>query len=90
MAYVLQNRFIDLHSEVEELNVQLEEKINERTMELFFSEIGIKLYSDLCSELNHDMGSGGRTALKKMAEIGRPPIDKISRIYRSSRISTAS
>ncbi len=79
MAYVLQNRFIDLHSEVEELNVQLEEKINERTMELFFSEIGIKLYSDLCSELNHDMGSGGRTALKKMAEIKeRPPIDKIS------------
>ena len=79
MAYVLQNRFIDLHGEVEELNVQLEEKINERTMELFFSEIGVKLYSDLCSEFGYDMGTKSRTALKKMAGLKeRQPIDKIS------------
>jgi len=51
MASVLQNNFIDLNREVEELNVQLEEKINERTMELFFSEIGRGLYVEMLKEI---------------------------------------
>jgi len=51
MAYVLQNNFIDLTNEVEELNVSLEEKINERTMELLFSEIGRGLYVEMLGEI---------------------------------------
>lgn len=34
MAYVLSSRFMDLHSEVEDLNVNLEHKVKERTREL--------------------------------------------------------
>jgi AraC-like DNA-binding protein len=47
MAYVLQNRFIMLNREVEELTHQLEDKVNERTMELFFSEITRDLYAGI-------------------------------------------
>jgi len=50
MAYVLQNRFIDLHREVEELTQQLEEKVNDRTMELFLSEITHRLYAEIAGE----------------------------------------
>lgn len=46
MAYVLQNRFIELNREVEELTHQLEEKVNERTMELLLSEITKEIYAD--------------------------------------------
>ncbi len=79
MAYVLQSRFIDLHHEVEELNVQLEEKINERTMELFFSEIGVKLYSDICRDLSTEPGKKTPASLKKInGEKTAPSLDKIS------------
>ena len=46
MAYVLQNRFIELNREVEELTLQLEDKVNERTMELLLSEITKEIYAD--------------------------------------------
>jgi|GEM_PF-620702 len=61
MAYVLQNNFIDLTQEVEELNIQLEAKVNERTMELLFSEIGRGLYVDMLKELP-DSGSPEKKA----------------------------
>ncbi len=46
MAHVLQNRFIELNREVEELTHQLEEKVNDRTMELLLSEITKDIYAD--------------------------------------------
>ena len=59
MAHVLQDRFISLHREVEELTQQLEEKVNDRTMELFFSEITRELYAGMSAE------SAGRGKKKK-------------------------
>jgi AraC-like DNA-binding protein len=52
MAYVLMNSFVDLHHEVEELNTRLEEKINERTMDLLFRDMGTELYLRLLGELS--------------------------------------
>ncbi len=59
MAYVLQNRFIDLHREVEELTHQLEEKVNDRTMELFLSEITHRLYAEIAGEPSMRAHDGG-------------------------------
>lgn len=59
MAYVLQNRFIDLHREVEELTLQLEEKVNDRTMELFLSEITHRLYAEIAGESPMRAPDGG-------------------------------
>lgn len=50
MANVLQGRFLDLHHEVEELTHQLEEKVNDRTMELLLSEITHRLYAEMAGE----------------------------------------
>ncbi|MBN2158118.1 MAG: helix-turn-helix domain-containing protein [Spirochaetes bacterium] len=50
MAHVLQSRFVTLNREVEELTQQLEEKVNDRTMELFFSEITRDLYAGISGE----------------------------------------
>lgn len=65
MAYVLQNRFIDLHHEVEELTHQLEEKVNDRTMELFLSEITHRLYAEIAGESTVRAPEGAET-LKEM------------------------
>lgn len=59
MAHVLQNRFIDLHREVEELTHQLEEKVNDRTMELFLSEITHRLYAEIAGESTPAAPEGG-------------------------------
>ncbi|MBP7736880.1 MAG: helix-turn-helix domain-containing protein [Spirochaetes bacterium] len=59
MASVLQNRFIDLHREVEELTQQLEEKVNDRTMELFLSEITHRLYAEIAGEPSSRPPDGG-------------------------------
>ncbi len=59
MAHVLQNRFIDLHREVEELTHQLEEKVNDRTMELFLSEITHRLYAEIAGEPSKGVPDGG-------------------------------
>jgi len=50
MANALQNRFLALHHEVEELTHQLEEKVNDRTMELLLSEITHRLYAEMAGE----------------------------------------
>ncbi|TAL39928.1 MAG: helix-turn-helix domain-containing protein [Spirochaetes bacterium] len=52
MAYVLQNKLITLDREVRALNLRLTEKVNERSMELLFSEIGKGLYAEILSELS--------------------------------------
>jgi AraC-like DNA-binding protein len=79
MAYVLQDRFIDLNREIEELNIQLEEKINERTMELFFSEIGVKLYSEICRDFAGAPGKKNPAAVEVISdERPMPGLDSIS------------
>ena len=50
MAYVLTGQFVQLHREVQEMNLQLEQKVNHRTMDLLFSEIGRELYVEMLSE----------------------------------------
>ena len=50
MANALQTRFLALHHEVEELTHQLEEKVNDRTMELLLSEITHRLYAEMAGE----------------------------------------
>lgn len=60
MAYVLQERFITLNREVEELTLQLEEKVNDRTMELFLSEIIRDLYAGISVGTDADRDSGGK------------------------------
>ena len=50
MAYVLTGQFVRLHREVQEMNLQLEQKVNHRTMDLLFSEIGRELYVEMLSE----------------------------------------
>lgn len=62
MAHVLQDRFVNLHREVEELTHQLEEKVNDRTMELFFSEITRELYAGMSAD------SAGQGRKKKDGE----------------------
>jgi AraC-like DNA-binding protein len=54
MAYVLLNRFVDLHHEVEDLNVRLEEKVNERNMEILFRDIGARLFMEMLRDLRGD------------------------------------
>lgn len=44
MAYILQQNAMDLSREIEELNARLEEKINERTINLVISELSNDLY----------------------------------------------
>ncbi len=68
MAYVLLNRFIDLHHEVGALNLQLRQKVNERTMELFFSEIGTRLYDEMLR--GFPAGKGRRGARRARADAG--------------------
>ena len=48
---LLQKDRIRTIKELEELNISLETKINNQTMELFFSEIGRKLYKDILREI---------------------------------------
>ncbi len=51
MAYVLTNSFVDLHHEVEALVARLNEKVNERSLELLFRDIGSRLYAEMLGEL---------------------------------------
>jgi len=46
ISHKYQTQMVSLYREVEELNIQLEEKISDGTMELLFSEFGIKSYID--------------------------------------------
>ncbi len=61
MAYVLQERFIMLNREVEELTLQLEEKVDDRTMELFLSEIARDLYAGISGDAGDQAGKDGAT-----------------------------
>jgi AraC-like DNA-binding protein len=49
MAFVLTGQFVQLHKEVQEMNMRLEGKVNDRTIDLLFSEIGRKLYVEMLS-----------------------------------------
>ena len=62
MAHVLQERFIMLNREVEELTLQLEEKVNDRTMELFLSEITRDLYAGISGGAAGQGSAGGERA----------------------------
>ncbi len=71
MAYVLLNRFVDLHHEVEELNVRLEEKANERGMELLFRDIGTRLYMEMLHDLQGTKKEGADAAsLRRLIDYG--------------------
>src|SRR6056297_2738326 len=49
MAFVLTGQFVQLHMEVQEMNMRLEGKVNDRTIDLLFSEIGRELYVEMLS-----------------------------------------
>ncbi len=85
MAYVLQNNFIDLTQEVEELNIQLEEKVNERTMELLFSEIGRGLYADMLKELPDPSAPEDETGEMPQNEEGDTVEDHLSTVRKLSQ-----
>jgi len=70
MAYVLLNRFIDLHHEVGVLNRRLEEKVKERTMELFFSEAGARMYREMLTGIPRRKSAGKGSAAKSAAGPG--------------------
>lgn len=75
MAHVLQNRFMELNREVEELTHQLEEKVNERTMELLLSEITKDIYADRSEETGAAAGSSVRTLSQDISIISN--IDRL-------------
>lgn len=85
MVWVLQNNFIDLTREVEELNIQLEEKVNERTMELLFSEIGRGLYLDMLKELPDSDSSKEKNRVIEEAEEAGGDGDHLSTVRKLSR-----
>ena len=72
MANALQNRFFALHHEVEELTQQLEEKVNDRTMELLLSEITHRLYAEMAGETSRPR-RGDRVAAGRPFADGQQP-----------------
>ncbi len=69
MAFVMQNRFIDLHREVGELNEVLDRKVTDRTIELYVSEIGNVLYSDLLRGRKEEArDDGDRNSLESLSK----------------------
>ncbi len=65
MAFVLTGQFVQLHKEVQEMNTRLEGKVNDRTIDLLFSEIGRELYVEMLS------GSSSREAESTVSRLSR-------------------
>ncbi len=81
MAYMLQNKLITLAREVQDLNRRLEEKVNERSMDLLFSEIGKGLYTEILSELSAPgkEGRAARSIERLIAQDRNAAVAKLSR-----------
>jgi phosphoserine phosphatase RsbU/P len=67
MAQILMNRFFDLHTEVAELNVNLEKKVVERTEELQAAMEELEAMNDRLVQTNHSLEDAQRIASIDMA-----------------------
>ncbi|HSV98281.1 MAG TPA: helix-turn-helix domain-containing protein [Spirochaetota bacterium] len=80
MSYGLLNTFVDLHNEVAELNATLEKKVDEKTIEVFFREVGMNLCAQTLSDLSPSGATGrGAGVMERLAGGGIRGIAAMSR-----------
>ena len=79
MAYVLTSSFVDLHHEVEGLVAQLDEKVNERSLDLLFRDIGVRLYAEMLGELRGRKTRGGSALRRLMGDEASASLASLSR-----------
>ncbi len=80
MSYGLLNTFVDLHNEVGELNATLEKRVGEKTIDVFFRDVGMKLCAQTLADLSPSQRTvRGTGTMERLVEGGGREIAAMSR-----------